>query len=418
MKIAHIAPPWFSIPPKNYGGTEIVLYNLIEEQVAQGHDVTLLAPGDARTSARLVSFFPQSLIDSGIPWQAHLKAFYHLYKAVEYVKDHAFDIVHTHLSSAADMYLFPLTLQLAAPLVVTLHSRFPFDRVQSWIGDADQYYMQWATSVPMVAISESARAEVPHKLNFVGVVHHGLSMEVFRPTVEQPEDFFVWLGRIIPDKGTHLAIQAARQAGVRLIIAGNVDQHLPEAVAYFEQQIAPQVDGQQISYVGPVNMQQKIDLLSRARGMLNPLQWEEPFGMVMLEAMALGCPVIVFARGAAPEIVAHRVSGFLVQNVDEMVQYIARIDELDRHIVRAYVEQNFSVRTMVEKYTSIYKRVSASKLLEASIPALSVQATVPLLSAASAPTLPNTLLKIDAPVRDVHPASHLAEVTAEAEPMP
>ena len=150
MKIAHIAPPWIAIPPKNYGGTEIVLYNLIEEQVAQGHDVTLLAPGDARTSAKLISFFPHALIDAGVPWQGHLKAYYHLHKAVEYIKDHDFDIVHTHLSSSADMYLFPLTAQLATPHVMTLHSHFPFDHVQSWTGDADDFYMQWIASVPMI----------------------------------------------------------------------------------------------------------------------------------------------------------------------------------------------------------------------------------------------------------------------------
>src|SRR6185312_12941021 len=124
MKIAHIAPPWIAIPPKNYGGTEIMLYNLIEEQVAQGHDVTLFAPGDARTSARLISFFPCSLIATGVPWQGHLKAYYHLSKSVEYIKHHNFDIVHTHLSSSADMYLFPLMAQLVTPHVMTLHSRF------------------------------------------------------------------------------------------------------------------------------------------------------------------------------------------------------------------------------------------------------------------------------------------------------
>ena len=139
MKIAHIAPPWISIPPKNYGGTETVLYNLVEEQVAQGHDVTLFAAGDATTSAKLVSFFPHSLLESGVPWQGHLKAYYHLHKAVEYIKDHDFDVVHTHLSSSADMYLFPLMSHLAVPHVMTLHSHFPFDRVQSWTGDADDY---------------------------------------------------------------------------------------------------------------------------------------------------------------------------------------------------------------------------------------------------------------------------------------
>jgi glycosyltransferase involved in cell wall biosynthesis len=125
MKIAHIAPPWIAIPPKNYGGTENVIYNLVEEQIAQGHDVALFAPGDAKTSAKHVSFFPASLLASGVPMQAHLKAYYHLHKAVEYIKEHDFDIVHTHLSSTTDMYIFPLTAPLTTPHVTTLHSNFP-----------------------------------------------------------------------------------------------------------------------------------------------------------------------------------------------------------------------------------------------------------------------------------------------------
>src|SRR6266566_5094126 len=142
MKIAHIAPPWIAIPPKNYGGTEIVLYNLVEQQVAQGHDVTLFAPGDAKTSAKLVSFFPQSLLQQGVPWTMHLKAFYHLCKALEQVREQEFDIVHTHLSSSADMYIFPLTAALAMPHVTTLHSHFPFDHASGgWVSDADRYYM-------------------------------------------------------------------------------------------------------------------------------------------------------------------------------------------------------------------------------------------------------------------------------------
>ena len=194
MKIAHIAPPWITIPPKNYGGTEVVLYNLVEEQVAQGHDVTLFAPGDAKTSAKLVSFFPHSLIDSGVPWQGHLKAYYHLNKAVEYIKDHDFDVVHTHLSSSAEMYLFPLMAHLVVPHVMTLHSHFPFDRVQSWTGDADDYYIKdWASSVPMVVISEQARANNTLPLDIVDVVHHGLPMQHFQATTQRPEDYFVWL---------------------------------------------------------------------------------------------------------------------------------------------------------------------------------------------------------------------------------
>ena len=357
MKIAHIAPPWIPIPPKNYGGTEVVVYNLVEEQVAQGHDVTLFAPGDARTSARLVSFFSKFLLEEGVPWTAHLKAYYHLHKSIEYIKEHDFDIVHTHLSSSSDMYIFPLTAPLATPHVTTLHSRFPFDRVQSWMGNADEYYMEWAPSVPIVAISESARAEVPYPLNFVGVVHHGIPMQQFIPSTKKVGNFFVWLGRFIPDKGTHLAIEAAKEAGVKIVLAGTIDRHQQESINYFHQVIEPQIDNEQVRYVGPVNMKKKISLLSRARAFLNPIEWEEPFGMVMIEAMALGCPVISFARGAAPEIVVHRKTGFLVHDVAEMVRFIPRIDEIDRDVTRMHVARNFSARVMCEKYVKIYKNV-------------------------------------------------------------
>jgi glycosyltransferase involved in cell wall biosynthesis len=412
MKIAHIAPPWIAIPPKNYGGTEIVIYNLVEEQVAQGHDVTLLAPGDAKTSARLVSFFPQSLIDSGVPWQGHLKGYYHLHKSMDYIKEHSFDIVHTHLSSSADMYIFPLMAQVTTPHVTTLHSRFPFDRVQSWTGDADNYFMEWMSSVPMIAISESARNEVTHPLNFIGIVHHGLPMKQFQPAVEQPEDFFVWLGRLFPEKGAHLAIEAAREAGVPLILAGTVDTHMPESVRYFEEVIKPQIDDQQVKYIGPVGMEQKIDLLSRARGFLNPIQWEEPFGMVMIEAMAVGCPVIAFARGAASEIVVHRKTGFLVHDVHEMIQFIPKVQHLDRAAIRAHVERNFSVRAMAEKYVKLYKKViMASSALSTSMPVvIPPKPQKPLI------TPPPIIVKKDVPVRLPYRPSRGSRAAMEAEP--
>ena len=360
MKIAHIAPPWIRIPPKNYGGTEAVIANLIEEQVAEGHNVTLLAPGDASTSAQLVSFFPQSLLDSGVPWSGHLKAYYHLYKSVEYIKAHNFDIVHMHLSSSSDMYLFPLTRGLATPHVTTLHSRFPFDRVQSWTGDADEFFKEWFLSSPMVAISEHARNDTPYPLNFVGVVYHGLPMNFFKHTVKKSDECFVWLGRFVPEKGAHIAIQAVKQAGVSLVLAGVVDKHVAASVTYFEEYIRPHVDGEQIKYIGPVNTRQKISLLSKAHGFLNPIQWEEPFGMVMIEAMALGCPVISFARGAAPEIVAQGKSGFLVDTLEEMVACIPQLGKLDRFAVRDYALQNFSVRAMAKQYLSVYEKVITS----------------------------------------------------------
>jgi glycosyltransferase involved in cell wall biosynthesis len=360
MRIAQIAPPWITLPPKNYGGTESVLYTLVEEQVAQGHKVTLFAPGDAKTSAKLVSFYPQALIKKGVPWTMHLKAYYHLEKALEQVRQEHFDIVHTHLSAAGDLYLFPLTSSLDVPHVTTLHSHFPFDRKpDGTVGDADRYYMDWAPCVPLVAISESARAQKKLPVNFVGVVYNGIDMGQYQIAGKRRGNYFAWLGRFSPEKGAHLAIEAAKRAEVPIVLAGTIDRYQEEARRYFHNKIEKQVDGEKVRYLGPVNMRQKVNLLSRARGFLNPIEWEEPFGMVMIEAMALGCPVISFARGAAPEIVVEGQTGFLVRDVDEMVQRIPRIDEIDREAARSHVERHFSARVMAKHYTQVYKNVIA-----------------------------------------------------------
>ena len=360
MRIAQIAPPWLTIPPKNYGGTESVISTLVEEQVAQGHDVTLFAPGDAKTSAKLVSFFPKSLIRQGVPWTMHLKAFYHLEKSLEQVKQQHFDIVHTHLSSGADLYLFPLTASLATPHVTTLHSQFPFERTsEGKSGGADDYYMDWAPFVPIVAISKSAQAQVKLPLNFVGVVYNGIDMRQYRTRSKKRGDFFTWLGRFSPEKAPHLAIEAAKRAQVPIVLAGTIDRYREDSRRYFHEVIEPKCDNEKVKYIGPVNTRQKVNLLSRARGFLNPIEWEEPFGMVMIEAMALGCPVISFARGAAPEIVVDGTTGFLVHNLDEMVQSIPRIDEIDREAARLHVERNFSAQVMAENYTDVYQKVIA-----------------------------------------------------------
>jgi glycosyltransferase involved in cell wall biosynthesis len=197
------------------------------------------------------------------------------------------------------------------------------------------------------------------------------------------EHFFIWLGRFVPEKGAHLAIEAAKKAGVSIVLAGTIDPYIQESVGYFEQMIQPHIDNRQVRYVGPVDREQKIDLLSRARGLLNPIQWEEPFGMVMIEAMAVGCPIIVFNRGAASEIVVHRKSGFLVQGVNEMAQCIARIDELDRRVVRAHVERNFTAQAMAQKYTEVYKQVIASSVRKALSGHFSYQGARTLLLAPS-----------------------------------
>ncbi|HEY6284300.1 MAG TPA: glycosyltransferase family 4 protein [Ktedonobacteraceae bacterium] len=390
MRIAQIAPPWIPIPPKQYGGSENVIYHLVEEQVAHGHDVTLLAPGDSKTSAKLVSFYPKSLLESGVPWTMHLKAFYHLQKAIDYIKEQRFDIVHTHLSSSSDMYLFPLTAHLGTPHVTTLHSIFPFDRDarSNRTGDADSFYMEWAPFLPMVAISESARQHVPYPLNFVGVVHHGLYMQDFQPVKRRMGENFVWLGRFMPEKGAHLAIEAAKRAQVPLVLAGIIDRHSKISMDYFEQVIKPQIGKEQITYIGPVNMRQKNNLFGRARGFLNPIEWEEPFGMVMIESMALGCPVISFARGAASEIIVDGETGFLVNTVDEMVSAIAKIDIIDRVVVRTYVEQNFSSQVMAKNYVEIYKKVI--QIQKQKVSAIDISTSIRLVEV---PT-PRSILKV------------------------
>jgi len=259
------------------------------------------------------------------------------------------------------MYIFPLLEMLSLPHVTTLHSQFPFDKTTGgWQGDADKYYMEWFSKAPLIAVSESARRQAQENgfpLNIIAVIHHGISMKNAQARSLRPENFFVWLGRLVPEKGAHLAIEAARRANVPLIIAGIVDRHVPQAQRYFREQIEPHLDGQQIKYIGPVETKAKIDLLSRARGMLNPIQWEEPFGMVMIEAMATGCPVIAFRRGAAKEIVASENVGILVDDVTSMVDGIQRIDKIDRDEVRHYTAIQFSAAVMQEKYTHAYKRI-------------------------------------------------------------
>ena len=254
----------------------------------------------------------------------------------------------------------------------------------------------------MIAISERSRSEVPHKLNFLGVVHHGLPMSQFQPTVKRPEDYLVWLGRIVQEKGTHLAIQAAKKAGRRLILAGTIDYNLQESIDYYEEMVKPYIDGDQIQYIGPVNLSQKVDLLSRAYAMLNPINWEEPFGMVMIEAMAVGCPVITFPRGAAPEVVQHRKSGFLAHDLQEMVQFIDRIPDLDRSAVRSYVERNFSVRAMAENYTRMYKKVQMPSVLSR-----------PMATASKTPLISTPSARLVDPVQVPYQASLLAKAVLE-----
>ena len=203
---------------------------------------------------------------------------------------------------------------ISTPHVTTMHSNFPFDRVNDWAGDADQYFLDWIKPAPVVTVSHKARENILYALNVAGVVH----------------------------------------LGVPLILAGIIEHNFQRSVDYFKNEIEPHIDNNRVKYIGPVNMEQKVELLSGARGLLNPITWEEPGATVVLEAMALGCPVIGFARGVVPELIVFGKTGFLVDTVEEMVGYIPRIGEIDRRTTHLHVDRNFSARVMAETYVTIY----------------------------------------------------------------
>ncbi|GCE24480.1 glycosyltransferase family 4 protein [Dictyobacter kobayashii] len=353
MKIAQVAPPWIEVPPKTYGGTETVLHTLVEEQVAQGHDVTLLGPAGSQTSAKLVPLIEHSLLEEGFSWHDTQIERDYLQRALEYVYDHTFDIVHTHLSSGGDMYLFPLLANAHIPHITTLHSNLPFEPAEVPIDISQEDIERYTAHVPIVAISEHACQSQGLRLNFIGIVHHGISLEKYPMTTDRPNDYFMWLGRFVPEKGPHLAIQASKQAQVPLMLVGTISQGYEQ---YYKDTVEPCTHKKQITNYGPASYEEKLTLMGFARGFLNPITWEEPFGMVMIEAMATGCPVISFARGAAPEIIADGETGFLVNSLEEMVQAMGRIDEIEREKVRGYVQEHFSCSAMARKYTDIYQK--------------------------------------------------------------
>ena len=358
MKVAQIAPPWVTIPSLDYGDTENVIYSLIEELVCLGHDVTLFAPADARTSAKQVSFIPRSLVKEGVPWQAGLKAYYHLHKSFAYINEHNFDIVHTHLSSSNDMYIFPLATTLATPHLTTLHGYFPFDRTSdNWIGDADQYFMEWVQYTPLVAVSESARKQVSHQPNIVGTIHNGLRLQGYPSVKRLTGDYYIWMGHFTYEKGAHLAIEAAKKAQAPLILIGIKEQYNRDAMCYYRHLVEPHIDGLHIRYVSPHVPQIKFNLLQQAKALLHTAAAEEAFGMEMIEAMANGCPVISLAHGSAPEIIRHGHTGFLAQGLDEIPFYMTHLAEIDHQDVRNHVERFFSARVMTEKYLEVYTDV-------------------------------------------------------------
>lgn len=343
MKIAQIAPLWESVPPKLYGGTERVVSYMTEELVRQGHDVTLFASGDSQTMARLWAPCPHSLrMDRGlINRDAPLILMQEQALGVEAER---FDIIHSHL----DFLSFPLSRRCATPVLTTLHGRLDLPELQP-------IYREYA-DMPVVSISNAQRVPLPNA-NWQGTVYHGLpDLYAFHPN-SGSGSYLAYLGRICPEKRPDHAIEIAKRVGMPLRIAAKVD---PVDQEYFETQIAPELDHPLVEYLGEITDAEKCDFLGKAAAVLCPYDWPEPFGIVLIEALACGTPVLAYRRGSIPEIVEDGVTGFICENLDEMVSAIDRLPLIQRQQCRAAFEARFTVQRMVQDYLTLYERMAAS----------------------------------------------------------
>jgi Glycosyltransferase len=340
MKIAQIAPLAERVPPKLYGGTERIVSYLTEELVRQGHEVTLFASGDSITDAKLVSACPTALrLDPVVkdPLPHHMIL-------LEEVRRRAsdFDVLHFHI----DLLHYPMLAHLNVPALTTLHGRLDLPDLQP--------FYRFFPNQPLVSISDDQRRPMP-PVNWAGTVYHGLPRNVLPFTAKPEEDYVAFLGRISPEKRPDRAIEIAGRAGVKLKIAAKIDNADRE---YWETVIEPMVrESPNVEFVGEISEQQKASFLGNARALLFPIDWPEPFGLVMIEAMACGTPVIAFRNGSVPEIIDHGVSGMIVEDISSAVSALKRLDELPRQNVRETFERRFTVERMAEDYLSIYQHL-------------------------------------------------------------
>jgi glycosyltransferase involved in cell wall biosynthesis len=339
MRIAQIAPLYESVPPKLYGGTERVVSNLTEELVRLGHDVTLFASGDSETSARLESCCKQALrLSKGcIDPLAHHTIM--LDKVLEQAED--FDILHFHI----DYLHFPATGNLHLPAVTTLHGRLD-------LPDLVPLYQRFARQ-PLVSISQAQR-EPLGRVNWVGNVYHGLPVNLFHLN-PNPQNYLAFLGRISPEKRPDRAIAIAKRAGIPLKIAAKVDNADRE---YFETTIKPLLNDPGVEFIGEINETQKQEFLGNAMAYLFPIDWPEPFGLTMIEAMACGTPTIAYRHGSVPEVIENGLTGYIVHNEDEAVEAAKRISNFNRARCRAGFERKFTVCRMAKQYLSIYEALA------------------------------------------------------------
>ena len=342
MRIAQIAPLHEAVPPKLYGGTERVVSFLTEELVAQGHDVTLFASGDSVTSATLESVWPRALrLDPAIrdPIAPHML----MMEAVRRRADE-FDVMHFHM----DYWPFSLFGRQRTPFVTTMHGRLD-------LAELPPVFDMFSTA-PIVSISDAQRRPLP-QANYVATVLHGLPENLLTPQ-PGPKDYLAFLGRIAPEKGPDKAIRIARACGIPLKMAAKVDR---ADQVYFDEVIRPMLAGGGVEMIGEINDAQKPEFLSGAKALLTPIDWPEPFGLVMIESMACGTPVIAFNRGSVPEIVEDGVTGYIVEDERGAMSAVDRLSRLSRATVRQRFEERFTSRRMAKDYLSIYRSLAGEE---------------------------------------------------------
>ena len=341
LRIAQVAPLWGSVPPANYGGIELRLFWLTEELVARGHEVTLFASGDSTTSAKLRAGYPRNLIDAMGSREAFQYEQYANSNFVEALRNsNEYDVIHCHLGCPQ----IPLSVLSKTPTLHTMPTALSVD---------EEWLLNRYPDVTVVAISHSQIGGLPAKrCQAIRVIYHGCDFGDYDLNL-QPDNYLVFLGRMGPKKSPLNAIQVAKEAGLPIVLAGK-PQDSSEA-DYFSQKIQPLIDGKNVTYIGPVNQRQKNVLLKNASALLFPIQWEEPFGLVMIEAMACGTPVIACNRGSVSEVVDFGKTGFYADSVEGLVSLVPRALLLNRKAVREHAMQRFSHKRMVDEYIEVYE---------------------------------------------------------------
>jgi len=338
MRIAQLAPPWIAVPPAGYGGTEWVVQQLCDGLTAAGHDVVLYATGDSRTAAELCALFPTQMPE--VMGQSSYDA-RHVSFAFADIEQQGFDLIHDHsgfLAIAFSRYLAP-------PMVHTVHCAFDTA--------AFGFYEQFQNEVAYIGISRYQQSMGPAGMNWAGLAYNAIAVEQW-PYTPQKDDYLLAFGRVCEAKGFHLSIEAAKRTGRKLIMAGVLQELYRD---YFEEKVAPHVDGEQIVYEGEVSDDRKRELFAHARAFVFPITWPEPFGLVMIEAMATGTPVVALRQGSVPEVVDDGVTGFVCDTFEEFVAAVDRVGEIDPAVCRRTVEERFTVERMVADYEAIYRRL-------------------------------------------------------------